>query len=100
MDCSRGVSAGVMACNTLTKDVAPCHRLLIFEGVSELFNDWIGEHVLGNPPHFRFCFGTRKPAVQRQLKILALPNAFQPLVTHLFKSTLDRLALGIENALL
>src|SRR5882724_1870826 len=76
------------------------HGPLIFEGVSELFYDWIGEYVPSDSSDFGFCFRTRKPSIQRELKILALPHAFQSLITHFLESSLDRLSLGIEDTLL
>src|SRR5579864_3852530 len=70
---------------------------LFLQPVAELFDDRVGQYLPGNS--FDLSLGRRPvhPAVQSDLKKLALADVANPLVAHLLKGAVDSLALGIEN---
>src|SRR5271154_6933544 len=74
--------------------------LLVCEGETELFDNRVGQHFTRNALDLGLRRLAGEPAVKSQLKIFALAHFFEPLVAHLLKRSLDRLALGIENTLL
>src|SRR5580700_3305425 len=73
---------------------------LVFEGISILFDDRVGEDLAGDAVDLRFGFGLAEFAVERKLEIFALAHIPQSLVAHLLQRALDGLALWIQDTLL
>jgi ABC-type polysaccharide/polyol phosphate transport system ATPase subunit len=66
----------------------------------KLFNHRICQNIASYASYFRLGFSLAYTAVERKFEILALANFLEALVTHFRQRALDRLSLGIQDALL
>src|SRR5215471_18053615 len=60
----------------------PC---LLGQGITEFFDDRIGQYFAGDSFDFRLRLFGREFAIQLDFKILALPHALQAFVAHLLE---------------
>jgi hypothetical protein len=66
----------------------------------KLFDHRICQNIASYARYFRLGFSLAYTAVERKFKILALANFLETLVTHFRQRALDRLSLGVQDALL
>lgn len=72
-------------------------RWLAFEFVGEFLDYRIGENLASDPLHLGFGHFLLNRWVKGEDEVLALANVCHALVIHLFQSSLDGFALGVEN---
>ena len=70
----------------------------VCEGAAKLFYYRVGEHFTSDALDFGLRLLTAESAVERKFEILSLTDFFEALVAHLLESTMDGLALRIEDA--
>src|SRR5437762_2566656 len=75
-------------------------RRLLLDRVLELLDHGVAENFFRHPFHFGLRGRLVKPAIQRDLEILALAHVAHAFVTHLVERAVDGLALRIEDSLL
>src|SRR4051795_6855919 len=87
---------------------AECHstqnlgylKNLLLDRVLEFLDHRIAEYFFRHALDFGLRSGLIESAIQRDLKVLALPDLAHALVTHLVERAMDGLALRIEDGLL
>ena len=70
---------------------------LFFEPVGKFFDDWIGEHVLGNLFDLSLGAAGIEGIVEGNDEVFSLPNVPNAFILHLLERTMDGLSLRIQD---